>query len=88
MGGACIWRELCVSKSARLILGGKFASENRLGWLIVERKFMSVILQKVFTETSLEDIDHSKTQPFKYFVYMAWTEEIKAKSEEKLRKQQ
>ena len=70
LGGACIWREPCVSKSARLILGGKFASEKRLGWLIVERKFMSVILQKVFTETSLEDIDHSKTQPFKYFVYM------------------
>ena len=35
-------------------------SENRLGWLIVERKFMSVILQKVFTETSLENIDLSK----------------------------
>ena len=70
LGGACIWREPCVSKSARLILGGKFASEKRLGWLIVERKFMSVILQKVFTETNLEDIDHSKTQPFKYFVYM------------------
>ena len=31
---------------------------------------MSVILQKVFTETSLEDVDLSKTQPFKYFVYM------------------
>ena len=68
--GACIWREVCVSKSAKLILRGKFVFENRLGWLIVERKFMSVILQKVFTETSLEDIDHSKTQPFKYFVYM------------------
>ena len=70
LGGACIWREPCVSKSARLILGGKFASEKRLGWLIVERKFMSVILQKDFTDTNLEDVDLSKTQPFKYFVYM------------------
>ena len=30
-GGAYIRKELCVSKSARLILGGKFASQNRLG---------------------------------------------------------
>ena len=30
-GGAYIRRELCVSKSVRLILGGKFASQNRLG---------------------------------------------------------
>ena len=33
-GGAYIRREVCVSKSARLILGGKFASQNRLGKLI------------------------------------------------------
>ena len=26
-----IWREICVSKSARLILGGKFESQKRLG---------------------------------------------------------
>ena len=76
LGGACIWRKVCISKSARLILGGKLVSENRLGWLIVERKFMPVILQKVFTETSLEDVDLSKTQPFKYFVHI-WTEEMK-----------
>ena len=31
---------------------------------------MSVILQKDFTDTNLEDVDLSKTQPFKYFVYM------------------
>ena len=31
LGGAYIRREVCVSKSARLILGGKFASQNRLG---------------------------------------------------------
>jgi len=30
-GGAYIRRELCVSKSVRLIVGGKFASQNRLG---------------------------------------------------------
>ena len=30
-GGAYIRREICVSKSAKLILGGKFASQNRLG---------------------------------------------------------
>ena len=30
-GGAYIRREICVSKSARLMLGRKFASQNRLG---------------------------------------------------------
>ena len=30
-GGSYIRREICVSKSVRLILGGKFASQNRLG---------------------------------------------------------
>ena len=30
-GGAYKRREVCVSKAARLILGGKFASQNRLG---------------------------------------------------------
>ena len=30
-GGAYIRREALVSKSARLILGGQFASQNRLG---------------------------------------------------------
>ena len=30
-GGAYMRREMCVTKSARLILGGKFASQNRLG---------------------------------------------------------
>ena len=61
-GGAYIRRELCVSKSVRLILGRKFASQNRLGELIVERKFIYVSnLQKVFSETHVEDIDLSKT---------------------------
>ena len=31
-GGPYIRREICVSKSVRLILGGKFASQNRLGY--------------------------------------------------------
>ena len=30
-GGANKRREVCISKSARLILGGKFASQNRSG---------------------------------------------------------
>ena len=30
-GGAYIRREVCISKLARLILGGKFASQNQLG---------------------------------------------------------
>ena len=39
-------------------------SQNPLGW-IVGRKFMSVICC-----TRLKDLDLSKTQPCKYFVYM------------------
>ena len=31
------WREICVSKSARVILGGKFSSQNRLFWLKVRK---------------------------------------------------
>ena len=63
-------REVLVSKSARLILGGKFASQNRLDQLIVGRKIYVSNLQKGFTETRLEDVDLCKTQPCKYFVYM------------------
>ena len=44
-------------------------------------------LQKVFAGTCLTNLDLSKTQPCKYFVNI-WTKEIKAKSEEELRKQQ
>ena len=65
-------REICVSKSASLILGGKFTSQNRLGYIIVQiagRKFVSN-LQKVLTETRLEDVHISKTQPFKCFACM------------------
>ena len=38
-----MYRGQFVSKWSRLMLGGKFASLNQLGWLIVGRKFMSVI---------------------------------------------
>ena len=52
-GGAYIRREVCVSKSARLILGGKFASQSRLGLHIVERKFMSVVCRKFLMKLAL-----------------------------------
>ena len=68
-GGAEIRREICVSNSARLLLEGKFTSQNRLGYLIVYRKFVSN-LHKVFTETRLDDVDLAKSQPCKYLVYM------------------
>ena len=66
-----------------LIYGGKFAFQNRPGlywernlrlkinwassWL--EANFISN-LQKVFTETSLENVDLTETKPCEYFVYM------------------
>ena len=40
-------------------------------------------LQQFFTETRLENVDLSKTQPCKYFVYTILTEEIQAKTEER-----
>ena len=40
-GGSYIRREICVSKSVRLILGGKFASQNRLGYSLQCRCIMS-----------------------------------------------
>ena len=60
--------------------GRKFAFQNRLG-LYLERHlrlkidwaslyFYVSYLQKGFTENCLEDVDLSKTQPCKYFVYM------------------
>ena len=64
-GGGYVWREICVTKLARLILGVKCASQNRLGYLIVGRKFMSVILHEVFPETCSYDVDLPKTQPCK-----------------------
>ena len=43
LGRAYVWREICVSKSARLILEGTFASQIRFRQLIVGRKFVLVI---------------------------------------------
>ena len=59
-----------MSKSARLILGGEFASQNRLGYLIFGRKIYVSNLRKGFTETRIEDLDLCKTQPCKSFVYI------------------
>ena len=66
-----------------LIYGGKFAFQNRLGlyfkenlrlkihWLACSWKEIYVSnLKQVFNETRLEDVDLSKTQPCKHFVYM------------------
>ena len=46
-------------------------------------KFLATALnlQQVFTKTSLENLDVSKPQPYKYFL-VYWTEEIQAKTEE------
>ena len=78
-GGAYIRREVCVSKSARLILGGKFASQNRLGYLIVERKFMSVICRKFLPKLALRTRTFSKCGHTS--TLSIWTEDIKDKSE-------
>ena len=50
-GGAYKRRETLVSKSARFIFGGKFASQNRLGYLMVGRKIYVSNLQKGFTDS-------------------------------------
>ena len=50
------WREICVSKSIGLAYNWKEIYVSNL--------------QKGFTEIGLEDIDLSKTQQCKYFVYM------------------
>ena len=54
-----------LQKWLRLYLGGKFVSQNRLGYLLVGRKFMSVILHEVFPETRSEDADLLKSLPCK-----------------------
>ena len=54
--GGYVWREICAIKLARLIL---------VDYLIVGRKFMSVILHEVFPETRSEDADLLKTLPCK-----------------------
>ena len=52
-GEAYIRREVSVSKSARLILGGKYASQNPSGWLNVGRKFLSVICSTFLLKLAL-----------------------------------
>ena len=52
-GGDYVRREIFVSKLARLILGGKFTFQYRLGWLIVGRKVMSVICRKFLLKLAL-----------------------------------
>ena len=57
-GQAYTWRETCISKSI---------------WLAYSWKEILIYLsnlQKGFTKTRLEDVDLSKMQPCKYFVYM------------------
>ena len=65
LGRDYLRREICVSKSARLVLGGIFTSQNRLGLLMVRSK-----LYQLFAETSLENVDLTETKPCLYFVYM------------------
>ena len=59
-GGAYVWREICISKLARLTYIYIYS------W----KEFYGSNLQKGFTETRLEDADLCKTQPCQYFVYM------------------
>ena len=66
-----------------LIYGGKFTFQNRLGLYLDGNLRLKIDglayswkeiyvsnLQKVFTETRLEDVHLSKTLPCNYFVYM------------------
>ena len=66
--------EICLSKSAWLILGGKFTSQNRLGQLIVRSKFMSVVcgtflLKLALRTQNLLKLSHASTLSI-------WSEEI------------
>ena len=61
-----------------LIFGGKIAFQNRLGLCVSKsvglahswKEIYFSNLQNGFTESRLEDVDFSKTQQCKYFVYM------------------
>ena len=78
-GGAYIRREICASKSSRLILGKKSASKNRLGQFIVQgwKEIYVSNLLKGFTETRLGDVDLAKTQQYMHVRSLSiWTEEI------------
>ena len=61
-------------------MGGTFASQNRLGQIIVENRFMSVISTKVLLKLAMGTkvflkLSHASTLAI-------WIEEIQAKSEE------
>ena len=65
-----------ISKSAGLIYISK-----SIGLAYSCREIYVSNLQKVFTETRLEDVDLTKPQPCKYFVLLGTrSEEIQAKS--------
>ena len=66
--GAYIRRVNCFSKSARLILGREICIWKSIGLGYSWKEIYVSNLQKGFTETLLEDVDLSKTQPRKYFV--------------------
>ena len=61
-----------------LIFGGKIAFQNRLGLCVSKsvglahswKEIYFSNLQNGFAESRLEDVDFSKTQQCKYFVYM------------------
>ena len=59
-----------MSKSARHILGQICVSKSITLAYSWKEIYVSNLQQQVFTETRLEDVDLSKTQPCKYFVYM------------------
>ena len=51
-------------------MGGKYASQNQSGLAYSWKESYVSNLLHVFTQTRLEDVDLSKPQPCKYFVYM------------------
>ena len=61
-------RDICVSKSARLKYTWRVSKS--IGLACSWREIYVSNLKQVFTETRLEDVVLSKTQPFKYFLYM------------------
>ena len=65
-----IRRENSVSKSARFILGREICVSKSIGLGYSWKEIYVSNLQERFTETLIEDVDLSKTQPRKYFVYM------------------
>ena len=69
-GGANKRREVCVSKSARLQTWREMCVSKSIGLAYSWKEIYVSNSQKVFPETRLEDVDLSKTWPYKYFVHM------------------